>query len=53
MPILSKNLGRCFDASAAPDKTAIIDSRDWDRPIEVGYAAFDDECNAVARGLVG
>lgn len=53
MPIPSRNLGRCFDAAAAPDKTAIIEIRDWDRPIELSYAHFDAECDAVARGLLG
>jgi acyl-CoA synthetase (AMP-forming)/AMP-acid ligase II len=52
MPLPSKNLGRSFDAARAPDKTAIIDLRDFDHPIEVSYARFDSECNAVARGLV-
>ncbi len=53
MPIPSGNLGRCFDAHLTPDKTAVIDIRDWDRPIELAYAAFDAECDAVARGLLG
>ena len=53
MPIPSGNLGRCFDARLAPDKTAIIDIRDWERPIELSYAAFDAECDALARGLLG
>ena len=48
----SKNLGRCFDASLAPDKVAIIDLRPWDQPQETTYADFDAECDAVARGLV-
>jgi acyl-CoA synthetase (AMP-forming)/AMP-acid ligase II len=52
MPILSKNLGRGFDADLAPDKTAIIDLRDWERPIELTYRDFDAECDAVAVGLV-
>ena len=51
MPI-HPNLGRCFDASRAPDKVAIIDLKDWDRPNEVTYAALDSECDAVARGLL-
>src|SRR5215469_14972808 len=53
MPIPSGNLGRCFDASAAPDKVAVIDIADWDRPIEMTYRQFDAECDAVARGLLG
>src|SRR3984893_16073166 len=52
MPLPSQNLGRCFDASVAPDKIAIVDIRDWDRPVEVSYRAFDAECDAVARGLL-
>ena len=52
MPITSKNLGSGFDAAAQPDKTAIIDIRDWERPIELSYRDFDAECDAVARGLL-
>jgi long-chain acyl-CoA synthetase len=52
MPIPSKNLGRCFDAASHPDKVAIIDIGHWERPVELTYAAFDAECDAVARGLV-
>jgi long-chain acyl-CoA synthetase len=52
MPIPSRNLGSCFDIAAAPDKTAIIDVRDWNHPVELNYRAFDAECNAVARGLI-
>ena len=51
MPI-HPNLGRCFDASADPHKTAIIDLRNWDRPSEMSYAGLDAECDAVARGLL-
>src|ERR1051326_6047044 len=52
MAIPSHNLGRCFDAAANPDKIAITDIADWDRPIEVSYRDFDAECDAVARGLL-
>jgi long-chain acyl-CoA synthetase len=52
MPLPSHNLGRCFDTAVAPDKTAIIDIRDWDNPVELSYRAFDAECDAVARGLL-
>jgi acyl-CoA synthetase (AMP-forming)/AMP-acid ligase II len=52
MPIPSRNLGRCFDASLTPDKVAIIDIADWDHPAEFTYAQFDAECDAVARGLL-
>jgi long-chain acyl-CoA synthetase len=51
MPIPSKNLGRCFDASFTPDKVAIIDISDPEHPLELTYQAFDAECDAVARGL--
>ena len=52
MTRLHPNLGRCFDATLAPDKTALIDLGDWNDPREVSYAAFDAECDAVARGLL-
>ncbi|MEO6626784.1 MAG: class I adenylate-forming enzyme family protein [Burkholderiaceae bacterium] len=48
---LHPNLGLCFDASADPHKTAIIDLRSWDQPRELSYAELDAECDAVARGL--
>lgn len=48
----SKNLGRCFDASNSPDRVAVIDLREWERPRETTYAEFDAECDAVARGLI-
>ena len=49
---LHPNLGRCFDASADPHKTAIIDLQIWEQPRECSYAALDAECDAVARGLL-
>jgi len=52
MSLPSKNLGRSFDPARAPAKTAIIDLRDFEHPIEVSYASFDAECDAVARGLL-
>jgi long-chain acyl-CoA synthetase len=52
MPVPSHNLGRCLDAAVTPDKTAIIDIRDWSNPVELSYRAFDAECDAVARGLL-
>jgi acyl-coenzyme A synthetase/AMP-(fatty) acid ligase len=52
MPIPSRNLGSCFGIAVTPDKTAIIDVRDWENPVELTYRAFDAECNAVARGLL-
>lgn len=51
MPI-HPNLGRCFDASLAPDKVAVIDERSSGQPLETSYAALDGECDAVARGLL-
>ena len=48
----SKNLGKCFDASASPDKIALIEPRDFENPRETTYAELDAECDAVARGLV-
>ena len=52
MPLPSRNLGRCFDAAQMPDKIAIIDLSRPDVPREISYAAFDAECDAVARGLL-
>ena len=52
MTRIHSNLGRCFDATLAPDKVAIVDLKDPDRPAAVSYAAFDAECDAVARGLL-
>jgi len=52
MNAIHPNLGRCFDAARAPDKVALIDLRDWDKPVETTYRAFDAECDAVARGLL-
>jgi len=51
MALPSKNLGRCFSASAA-DKIAIIDISDDERPLELSYRGLDEECDAVARGLL-
>lgn len=52
MPFPLRNLGRVFDASRTPDKDAIIDLRDPDRPRAVSYRELDAQCDAVARGLV-
>src|ERR1700686_2366870 len=52
MELRSKNLGRCFSAAARPDKIALIDLGDDERPIELSYRDFDAECDAIARGLV-
>ena len=48
----NNNLGKFFDADKAPGKVAIIDISNWDKPVELTYAAFDAECDAVARGLL-
>ena len=52
MPFPLRNLGCVFDAARTPGKTAIIDLLHADRPREITYAALDDACNAVARGLI-
>ncbi len=49
---LSRNLGDCFDATRDPEKIAIIDLRDPDKPLEISYRRLDEECDAVARGLL-
>jgi acyl-CoA synthetase (AMP-forming)/AMP-acid ligase II len=51
MSMPNRNLGCCFDMRE-PDKVAISDIGDWDRPIEFTYRQFDAECDAFARGLV-
>lgn len=50
--MISKNLGKCFDAAAQPDKIALIEPGDPGTLRQTSYAAFDAECDAVARGLV-
>ena len=52
MPMPSRNLGRCFDASAHPDKVAIVDLSRPEAPEEISYAELDAACDAVARGLL-
>lgn len=52
MPIPSRNIGKCFDARVAPDKVAIVELADFDRPKETSYREFDAACDAVARGLL-
>ncbi len=52
MPFPLRNLGRVFDASRTPDKTAIIDLREPERPREVSYRELDALCDGVARGLL-
>src|SRR5262245_46622279 len=48
----SHNHWKCFDAGRYPYKVAIIDPAHWHRPREITYRAFDDLCDAVARGLI-
>lgn len=49
------NLGAIFaphgTAEGAADRPAIIDLSDETAPVEVSYAALNDACDAVARGL--
>lgn len=52
MTLVSRNLGRCFDANRSPDKIAVIDLTNSEAPLEVSYSILDAECDAVARGLV-
>jgi len=51
--MISKNLGKCFDAAADPLKIALIEPLDFSNPRQTTYADFDAECDAVARGLLG
>src|SRR3546814_1598225 len=50
--MISKNLGKCFDASRDPLKIALIEPRGFENPRQTTYADFDAECDAVARGLL-
>ena len=50
MHMTSRNLGDILGAGD-PDKAAIIDCRDWDRPQTLTYRALDEAANAFARGL--
>ena len=52
--MISKNLGKCFDAARWGDKTALIEPGDFSAPARrTSYAELDRECDAVARGLLG
>ena len=51
--MISRNLGKCFDAARDPDKIALIEPGDFVTPRLTSYRALDAECDAVARGLVG
>lgn len=50
--MISKNLGKCFDAARWGDKVALIEPGDFTSPRHTTYAELDRECDAVARGLV-
>lgn len=50
--MISKNLGKCFDASLNPDKIVLIEPRDFINSRQTTYGEFDRECDAVARGLL-
>lgn len=51
--MISKNLGKCFDAARWGDKTALIEPGDFSADARrTSYAQLDRECDAVARGLL-
>lgn len=50
--MISKNLGKCFDAAHWGDKIAVIEPGDFSAPRETSYNVLDAECDAVARGLI-
>jgi acyl-CoA synthetase (AMP-forming)/AMP-acid ligase II len=47
----SRNLGDVFAAHREPDRIAIVDLLDAKRPREIGFAALNASCDALARGL--
>lgn len=50
--MISRNLGRCFDAGRWGDKTALIEPGDFSAPPRrTSFAELERECDAVARGL--
>lgn len=52
--MMSKNLGKCFDAARWGEKTALIEPGDFSAAARrTSYAQLDRECDAVARGLIG
>jgi acyl-CoA synthetase (AMP-forming)/AMP-acid ligase II len=51
MHMTSRNLGDILGA-ADPAKAAIIDCREWQRPLTVSYAELDGAASAIARGLL-
>ena len=46
------NLGDIFDLTAAAERTALIDCREWDNPREYTHGELDAQANACARGLI-
>lgn len=50
--MISKNLGKCFDAARWGDKVALIEPGDFSAPRRTSYAEMDRESDAVARGLL-
>lgn len=50
--MISKNLGKCFDAARDPEKIALIEPRDFVTPRMTNYAELDRLCDAVARGFL-
>lgn len=51
--MISKNLGKCFDAARWGDKIALIEPGDFSTEARrTSYAELDRECDAVARGLL-
>lgn len=50
--MISKNLGKCFDAARRAEKIALIEPFDFTSPRLTTYGELDAECDAVARGLL-
>ena len=47
----SRNLGDVFAAHREADRIAVVDLYHRDRPREIGFAALNASCDALARGL--
>jgi long-chain acyl-CoA synthetase len=45
------NLGQLFAEHASSERSAIMDIRDAERPVRVGFSDLDATCDACARGL--
>lgn len=50
--ITADNLGALYDAELGGNAVALIDCREWDRPVEYTHQQLDQAANAVARGLL-